>query len=306
MEELNNRQIVLLTMLMSFVVSIATGIMTVAMLEEAPPTLTQTVNRVVERTIERVVMGSSTPSSAPQKQTLGPVTTITKEVTVFAKEDDLIISAVEKNQPRIATIFSTVQATSTEPIAIGFVVSRDGVIIVDRTSIMTELGLRESYKIVIGEKSYLAKPIKMKSEVMASTPVALLKISDMKEGETLPAVTFGRQIDPKIAQTIILLGGSDGLGIFKSSLSKFHYIKAQSSTTPAFIETMEATPRIPQDYAGALVVNLDGQAVGIVVTVPDTTRLVVYPASRILDVVSAVSADASHGGADVSEKLSAG
>lgn len=301
MEELNNRQIVLLTMLMSFVVSIATGIMTVAMLEEAPPTLTQTVNRVVERTIERVVTGSST----PEKQVPAPVTTVTKEVTVFAKEDDLIISAVEKNQPRIATIFSTVQATSSEPLAVGFIVSRDGVVIVDRASVATEFGLRESYKIMIGEKSYTAKPIKMKPEVMASTPVALLKISDMKEGDTLPAVTFGRQMDPKIAQTIIALGGNDGLGIFKSSLSKFQYIKAQGSTTPSFIETMETTPKIPLDYAGALVVNLDGQAVGIVVTVPDTTRLVVYPASRILDVVNLVSVDASRGAAESSEKLSA-
>ncbi len=270
-------------MLTAFVVSVGTGIVTVAMLEEAPPTLTQTVNRVVERTIERVITGSST----PEKQIIQPVTTITKEVTIYAKEDDLIVAAVEKNQPRIALIFSTTQATDTPPLASGFVVSRDGVIVVDMKSVSTESGLRESYRITIGDKSYIATP--MKHDALAKTPLALLKIDGTKQGDVFDAVAFGRQVDPKIAQTVIVLGGVDGMEVFKGSLAKFHYAKSESTTTPARITSIDTAPKIPAENAGALVVNLDAQAVGIVVSAETGTNLVIYPASRILDLVTAVS-----------------
>lgn len=286
MDEMNNRQMVLLTMLTSFIVSIGTGIVTVAMLEEAPPTLTQTVNRVVERTIERVVTGSTT----PEKKALPPVTTtVTKEVTIYAKEDDLVISAVEKNQPRIATIFTLTQETGTLPIASGFVVSRDGVIATDMKKISTEMGLREGYRIELNGKSYTARP--MKSDAMGKSSVALLKISDTTESDIFDAVSFGRQVDPKIAQTVIIIGGGDGSGVGRGTLTKFNYLNPTATTTPKIIGTISTANKISADNTGALVVNLDGQAIGIVVTADDWTNHLIFPASRILDLITAVSAE---------------
>ena len=55
MEHLSKSQIVLLTLLVSFVTSIATGIVTVSLMDQAPPAIAQTVNRIIERTVEKVV-----------------------------------------------------------------------------------------------------------------------------------------------------------------------------------------------------------------------------------------------------------
>lgn len=53
-EDLTKTQLLLLTILVNFVTSIATGVLTVSLLDQAPPTVIQTVNRIVDHTIEQV------------------------------------------------------------------------------------------------------------------------------------------------------------------------------------------------------------------------------------------------------------
>ncbi len=84
MEDLNKNQIVLLTLLVSFVTSIATGIMTASLLQEAPIEVTRNINSIVEKTIETVV--PATPST-PQKEI----------TTVVVKEEDRVIESINKN-----------------------------------------------------------------------------------------------------------------------------------------------------------------------------------------------------------------
>lgn len=63
-EHLTKSQIVLLTLLVSFVSSIATGIVTVTLMDQAPPAITETINRVVEHTVERIVPAETQAASA--------------------------------------------------------------------------------------------------------------------------------------------------------------------------------------------------------------------------------------------------
>jgi len=100
-EELTTSQIVLLVLLVSFVTSIATGIVTVTLLAQAPPAVTQTVNRIVERTVETVVPKDS-----------GPTQVITKETTIIVKEDDLITDSVAKSLGKTGRVFSGTSTSS--------------------------------------------------------------------------------------------------------------------------------------------------------------------------------------------------
>lgn len=125
MEELNKTQLILLALLVSFVTSIATGIVTVALMDQAPPVITQTINRVVKET-ERVIV------PAKQQATVE---------TVVVKEEDYIVKAVEANLSNMMTVavlekrksrlgFTSASDTtrSVTGIGIGFALTKEGVI----------------------------------------------------------------------------------------------------------------------------------------------------------------------------------
>lgn len=70
-EDLSKTQLLLLTILVNFVIAIATAVMTVSLLDQAPTTVTQTVNRIVDHTIETVttqvpIINDSSPPSTEE------------------------------------------------------------------------------------------------------------------------------------------------------------------------------------------------------------------------------------------------
>lgn len=278
MEELNNRQIVLLCTLISFVTAIATGIITVAMLEEAPQTVTQTVNRVVERTIERVTQATSTPA-APQ------VTTVTKEVTVFAKEDDLIIAAVEKNLGKAIPIFPVDVATATAPAGLGVLVSRDGVLAVVLSDLMTVSPKTAKYSATINGVEYTVRHVSDDLSKI-SGPIGLMKIEGLGD-KSLEPVVIGGKSDLKPGQSVVVLGGEAGDTIFKTTVSRLNVSTSGTGTSSTkLLSSVETNPPIPAKNNGALVVNLDGQIAGIVYWSEAGGKYLIYPTERILTLVS--------------------
>ena len=84
-KDLNKTQLILLAVLLSFVTSIATGITTVTLMQQAPKSITTPINRVVQQTIEKI------------QQVEGK--TVTQ--TVVVKEEDLVVDAIAKNKSSI-------------------------------------------------------------------------------------------------------------------------------------------------------------------------------------------------------------
>lgn len=151
-EDLNKTQLVLLTILISFVTSIATGIITNALLAEAPVNVTQTINRVVERTIE----------------TVAPNTTARY---VLSADDKKLLEAVNKAVSVSVDIRDKNSATSSATI-LGIIVSDDGLVVASKKGISSagsyeavlSSGLVVDLELVRGEEAETTAVFKIKEK----------------------------------------------------------------------------------------------------------------------------------------------
>ncbi|MCK5027798.1 MAG: trypsin-like peptidase domain-containing protein [Candidatus Pacebacteria bacterium] len=131
MEELNKTQLILLALLLSFVTSIATGIVTVSLMDQAPPGVTQTINRVIERTVEVVQPGKETQVIMQEK--------------VIVREGDLIEEAVQKNIDSLVVFYIGLDEKTRQEIGSGFLVTSDGLVATD-----VDIAIRMSEEDVYG------------------------------------------------------------------------------------------------------------------------------------------------------------
>lgn len=189
MEELSKSQIVLLTLLVSFVTSIATGIVTVSLMDQAPPAIAQTVNRIVERTVEKVVPSGQAATSV-----------VTTEKTIVVKESDLIAKAVEKVRPSLVHIY----ASSSEPLflGLGIIIDADGVIVTDASAIAESKNL----SIAFADGTRVSASLSSKDAENGTAIVrAATTTAEGKSVQFAPAtLAVGK---PTLGQTVVVLSG---------------------------------------------------------------------------------------------------
>ncbi len=113
MDHLTKQQLVLLALLVSFMTSLATGIVTVSLMDQAPQGVTRTVSQVIEKTIQQV--------SAPQSASVG---------TVTLAVDDQLANAVASVSLGVVKIEDV---RSNTMIGLGLIVSKDGMIMTDKS-----------------------------------------------------------------------------------------------------------------------------------------------------------------------------
>ncbi len=124
LEELTKPQIVLLTLLVSFITSIATGIVTISLVDQAPPAITQSVSRVIRETVQNAV-------PAVISQTAGVVQLKPKDSAAQTPDLPQVISDAQQ---------SLVQLYSTDPgapmfLGLGVVLDTQGTVVADRDAL---------------------------------------------------------------------------------------------------------------------------------------------------------------------------
>jgi hypothetical protein len=162
----------------NFVMSVATGILTVSLLDQAPPFVTQTVNRIVERTIETVAAAPAAviQSPAPSNQ-------------------DLVMAAISGNTAHTVAIYSGGTGTSTPAVAIGTYLPKARAIATAAQSALPKEALIE-----FADGSYISASLVRQGGGAAIygfadnavlpkvTASALVPASNLKLGETVLAV----------------------------------------------------------------------------------------------------------------------
>ncbi|MFA6158251.1 MAG: serine protease [Candidatus Paceibacterota bacterium] len=187
MEHLTRQQIVLLALLVSFVSSIASSIVTVSLTDQGQPTATQTISRVVERTIEKV---SPTIATSAARE------------TVIVKDDQAVTDAIARVSRSIVRIFVSNQGVPGAFVGLGVIVSPTG-------RIVTSSG-------VLGEAPLVAK-------LSGGNVVSLVFVSrDAARGLSLfqadqsanpldaraySAVAFADSGAVKLGQAVVAVGG---------------------------------------------------------------------------------------------------
>lgn len=238
MEDLTKHQLILLTLLVSFVTSIATGIITYTLLQEAPVEITQTINRVVEKTIERVV-----PEEGGGGQTI-------KEVTTVVSEEDLVLDSIDKNSKSIVRL-KTVGFDGSEIFSgIGIVVSDSGVIAVDSDSFVSGNYSATFYDGAIYNisKSY-------KDPVSGFTFLKIGKAAS--DTYKFYPVSFGNPNSLRLGQTVIAIYGRDRNAV---SIGRVSDLKKNDNGAITQIGT---DIKFLKQNLGSPIVNLSGDVIGI-------------------------------------------
>ncbi len=249
MEDLNKNQIVLLVLLVSFVTSIATGIMTVSLLQQAPLEVTRNINRIVERTVETV-----TPASV-----LSPAKNQT--TTIVVNEDDSVTSSINKNAKGIVRINEKDGVLfNTSFYGIGLVISKDGVIVADRKTIT----FTNIYTVTMSDGAEF-KLIPM--GVDKKTNFILFKANlPLKTTYTFTPVTLSDS-ELKLGQTLISIGGQTANAV---SVGRITFLQMKESgigtTTTKMLSDIDTDVSTKDLVDGSPALNLSGEVVGMQLT----------------------------------------
>lgn len=261
MEGLTKQQLILLALLVSFVTSIATGIVTVSLMDQAPRSVTQTINRIVERTVEKVVPVENS------------ATTVISKETVVVKSDDMVISSIEKNSKNLLRIIKIKEQSGIRKEklgGIGFVVGKNGLIVSDIAVLSKEMDdfgsvIPETYEVTLsnGHRAQIF-PV----GVDAGSNIVFFEVRNSDGKTTMDGLPFSLKLGDsdllKLGQSVVVLGGRDNDSVSTGIIASL--INNDSSTKiVGKWKSIKTDVKFADVLPGSPIINLSGEVVGIFV-----------------------------------------
>lgn len=234
LEQLTKHQIVLLTLLVSFVSSITTGIVTVSLMDQAPAGVTRVVNQIVEHTVEKVV---------PSTQGAAVATT---EKTVVVKDDDLAaqsIGAVQKAIIRITTVGGK------DLVARGVITDSKGGALTDAAALAAS-GAKEFEAILSNGDRVPVSAVALST----SSPIATLSLAVGTSTGFAPA-TLTKVSTLRLGQSVIRVAG---LGSDTVSSGVIASLPKRADGTQG-----EVQASISASTPGSILITLFGEVIGL-------------------------------------------
>jgi len=274
MNDLNKNQLILLALLVSFVTSIATGIVTVSLMDQAPAGVTRTINHVVEKTVQVLQQGKETTQ------------VVTQEVVV--DQSDRIKTAIQKNLSGLV-VFVNGTGTDAQEIGSGFVVTKGG-LVVTGTDIASKIASGSVYAKYGGEL-LKANAVSSKSgSTIALVQLSATSSSDGKE-TTFPEnffvpLSFAKEEALALGDVVVSIDATKDTEVASGIITSLEKETVPQQGSGAGGIRLIHTD-ISSTVSGGPLVLLDGSAAGVTVASKDTLSAV--PASVITTMIESAS-----------------
>lgn len=246
MESLNKHQLILLALLISFVTSLATGIVTVSLMDQAPANIARTITQVIQQTVAQVPAGA------------------TSTAAVSVAVSDQVADATDRIMSSLIRLRDGDQGAIQ---GLGLIVSRTGAIMVDK-NLMDRLNIPQA---VFGNNTSVPITIvrfQMGGDIAFVVPQRSVSI-EMKP------VSFGQ--NPRLGSSIWSLTGTSTYSLSQGIVTE---IDTDATGNPKLIHTSIAPTNL---LPGAPLFDAGGAVIGIATGSGSDATASFYPASLVKD-----------------------
>lgn len=241
--KLNTHQAILLTLLVSFVTSVATGIVTVSLMEKAPSDITRVINRIIEKPIE--TMSASAGSAV-------------HEEIVVVREGDLISEAITKVAPAVVRIYRVQSRDSRTFMGLGVITDDQGTVMTGNI-----LNPKDRYTVALSDGTEVAT-----DEISSQSSLqGILKIKPIEgmDVTTFTHVSFAPYDTVLLGETVVALGGEKSLTVSAGIVAEL-LSSGEGSLVRAGVSGGTISP-------GSPLIDVTGNVVGILLDEGDMTFL---------------------------------